>query len=68
MYKSIGREELRELIEAGAVQVVDVLPQPEFLSVHIPTAVNLPLRELDEKAVASLDRNKPVAVYCHDGL
>ena len=62
MVTSIDRSELLSLIESGAA-VLDVLPEPEYLSGHIPGALSRPLRTLDEKAVAGLSRDKPVVVY-----
>ena len=59
---NIDRTELLSLIEAGAT-VLDVLPEREYLSGHIPGALNKPLRSLDQEAVAGLSRDKPVVVY-----
>jgi rhodanese-related sulfurtransferase len=66
--KSIGLERLRELMSGGA-QVVEVLPGEEFGELHLPGAVNLPLKELDAaSAMAMLDPGRPVVVYCWDSL
>jgi rhodanese-related sulfurtransferase len=43
--------------------VVDVLPEQEYSDSHIPGAINLPLRILDENAASVLRRDKPVVVY-----
>lgn len=59
---SIDRSELLSLIESGAT-VLDVLPEREYLSGHIPGALSRPLRSLDDEAVAGLSRDKPVVVY-----
>ncbi len=67
MVTSIDRTRLLELIDQEA-QVVDVLPDPEYTAQHIPGAVNIPLRQLDAEATLGLRRDKPVVVYCHDGL
>jgi rhodanese-related sulfurtransferase len=63
----IERPEVQRLIEQGA-QVVEVLPRAEYDYEHIAGAVNIPLRELDKRAGAELDRSRPVIVYCHDYL
>ena len=63
----IGLEQLQQLIDRGA-QVVEVLGKDDYGPVHLPGAVNLPLRELDEQHAAVLDRTQPVVVYCWDSL
>jgi rhodanese-related sulfurtransferase len=63
----IWLEQLQELVERGA-QVVEVLPAGDYAPAHLPGAVNVPLRELDEGHAAVLDRTRPVVVYCWDSL
>ena len=65
MPNQIGRDEVRRLMGAGA-QLVEVLPTSEFEEEHLPAAINLPLRELEEHAIEILDRSRPVVVYCWD--
>jgi rhodanese-related sulfurtransferase len=67
MATRIWLEQLHELVDRGA-QVVEVLPQDDYASGHLPGAANLPLRELDEHHAAVLDRTRPVVVYCWDSL
>jgi rhodanese-related sulfurtransferase len=67
MATRIWLEELLELIDHGA-QVVEVLPEDDYAPAHLPRAINLPLRQLDEQHVAVLDRTRPVVVYCWDSL
>jgi rhodanese-related sulfurtransferase len=67
MATPIWLEQLQELIERGA-QVAEVLPADDYAPVHLPGAINLPLRELDEQRAAVLDRTRPVVVYCWDSL
>jgi rhodanese-related sulfurtransferase len=57
--------EVKRLLELGA-QLVDVLGDDEFANDHLPGAINIPLKRLDEKTVAALDRERPVLVYCND--
>jgi rhodanese-related sulfurtransferase len=61
----IGRDEVKRLVAEGA-QLVEVLPAPDYEEEHIAGAINLPLKELDERAPRELDRNRPVIVYCND--
>jgi phage shock protein E len=67
MATQIWLEELQDLVERGA-QVVEVLPGDDYAPVHLPGAVNLPLRDLDAHHAAVLDRTRPVVVYCWDSL
>jgi phage shock protein E len=67
MATPIWLEQLQELIDRGA-QVVEVLPEDDYAPAHLPGAINLPLRALDEQSVAVLDRASPVVVYCWDSL
>ncbi len=53
---------------AGGAQLVEVLPEGEYLEEHLPGAINLSLKRLDRRSVANLDRTRPVVVYCWDGL
>jgi rhodanese-related sulfurtransferase len=59
--------EVKRLIEEGA-QIVEVLPAEEYEEEHLPGAVNIPLKTLDARTTARLDRREPVVVYCWDGL
>jgi rhodanese-related sulfurtransferase len=65
MVREIDRDEVRRLLDQGA-QLVEVLPQDEYEEEHLPGAVNLPLRRLEEQATAVLDRHRAVVVYCWD--
>ena len=67
MAERIEVAELRRLMDDGA-QVVEVLPQAEYDELHLPGAVNIPLKKLDATTTADLDRRNPVVVYCWDYL
>jgi rhodanese-related sulfurtransferase len=67
MATPISLEQLQELIDGGA-QVVEVLGADDYAPVHLPGAISLPLRELDEQHAAVLDHTRPVVVYCWDSL
>lgn len=58
---------LRRLLADGA-QLVEVLPAEEYTDMHLPGAVNIPLKTLDAATAAGLDRGRPVIVYCWDAL
>jgi rhodanese-related sulfurtransferase len=63
----IDSYELRDLIAKGAA-LVEVLPEPEYSEEHLPGALSIPLKTLDAKSAARLDRGRPVIVYCFDSL
>ena len=67
MPKSVGRQEVQELIANGA-QLVEVLPRDEYEEEHLPGAINIPLKELDASGASRLDRVRPLIVYCFDFL
>jgi rhodanese-related sulfurtransferase len=67
MVTRIDLKRLQELLADGA-QLVEVLPRAEFTEEHLPGAVSLPLKELDATTTSTLDRTRPVVVYCWDGL
>ena len=62
----IDRDELLRLRRDEHAQLVEVLPADEFDDEHLPGAVNIPLKSLDRGTTASLDRRRPVIVYCYD--
>lgn len=65
MLANIDRSEVKRLVSKGA-QLVEVLPEKEYEEEHLPGAIDVPLRKLDRKSAAQLDREQPVVVYCHD--
>jgi rhodanese-related sulfurtransferase len=67
MVTRIDLKRLQELLADGA-QLIEVLPRAEFTEEHLPGAISLPLKELDATTTSTLDRTRPVVVYCWDGL
>jgi phage shock protein E len=65
MPKEIDREELLQMIAAGA-QLVEVLPADEYAEDHLPGAISLPLSHIDAEGSKVLDKTRPVIVYCWD--
>lgn len=59
------RSEIQALLDNGA-QCVDVLGPQEFENSHLPGAINIPLRKIENQAGDLLDRSRPVIVYCWD--
>jgi rhodanese-related sulfurtransferase len=67
MVRTVDLQGVRELLERGA-QLVEVLPREEYDELHLPSAIHVPLRELDAQHAQRLDRERPVVVYCWDAL
>lgn len=65
MVHQIGIEEAVRLHGEGA-QFVEVLGRSEYVEEHLPGAIHIPLRKLDERAHERLDPARPVVVYCFD--
>jgi rhodanese-related sulfurtransferase len=65
MPTDIDRRQVQKLLEAGA-QLIEVLPAKAYEDEHLPGARNIPLMRLDEQAIAGLQRERPVIVYCYD--
>jgi rhodanese-related sulfurtransferase len=62
----VERDEVARLVVVEDAQLVEVLPQVDFEQEHIAGALNIPLKELHERARRELDRSRPVIVYCND--
>ena len=60
---TLGREELLERARRGEVIVLDVRPQAEYDTAHLPFARSLPLPEL-AKRLAELPRDVDIVAYC----
>lgn len=57
-----GRELLAQA-KRGEVVVIDVRPQAEFDTAHLPYAQSMPLFEV-ERRIRELPKRKPVVAYC----
>jgi len=60
---AVGLKDLRRLVRAGAVTVIDVRPRDEFEAGHIPGALSLPVPEL-RKRLGEIPRAREVIAYC----
>lgn len=59
----VGRKELMAQAKRGEVIVLDVRPQIEFDTAHLPHARSLPLSELTQR-LAELPRDVEIVAYC----
>ncbi|MDD5295756.1 MAG: metalloregulator ArsR/SmtB family transcription factor [Rhodocyclaceae bacterium] len=57
------RLSLLDKARSGDVVVLDVRPEPEYLSAHLPHARSIPLAELESR-LAELPRDKEIVAYC----
>jgi rhodanese-related sulfurtransferase len=62
----VDRDGVRALLGREG-QLVEVLGASAYEKEHIPGAINIPLRDLPEKA-DTLRRERAVIVYCADSL
>ncbi len=68
-FATVGVEEFQTFIADDFVQLVDVREPEEFEEGHIVGAILIDVNAQDflEKALATLDKQRPVAVYCRSG-
>lgn len=63
----ISCEETKELIKEKNAQFIDVRTLPEFMSLQLPDAVNIPLDQIGQVAETQLDKSRPIIVFCRSG-
>jgi rhodanese-related sulfurtransferase len=56
-------QELRRLMRAGDVTVIDVRPKGEYAAGHVPGALSIPVAEL-KRRLGELPKRKEVVAYC----
>lgn len=66
MSRIVDRSQVRQLVERESAQLVEVLPRAEYEDTHIAGAVSLPLKQLNAESAQTLDRTRPLIVYCND--
>jgi len=59
----IPRVELLQRVRDGMVTILDVRPNEEYAAGHVPGALNVPLKELEQQ-LEKLPRNQEVVAYC----
>ncbi|TVQ33469.1 MAG: rhodanese-like domain-containing protein [Geminicoccaceae bacterium] len=64
----IDRDQVQRMMDEQAAVVVDVLPPESYAESHLPGAINVPLGDDFDTAIATTVANKaqPVIVYCWD--
>lgn len=64
----MDRQDVFRLVEEELAQLVEVLPSRQYEQAHLPGALHIGLRDLDQQAPERLDADRPVIVYCADEL
>lgn len=59
----VGMDELAARVKDGRVVLLDVRPRAEYRAGHVPSAVSVPIDELDG-VIDSLPRAEEVVAYC----
>jgi ArsR family transcriptional regulator len=62
-FEPISRQELQRRLQDDVVTLLDVRPLEEFAAGHLPSAINIPLRDLPRR-LRELPRNREVIAYC----
>ena len=60
---SLDRAELLEQARCGAIIVIDVRPQDEYQTAHLPYARSMPLAEIEQR-LDELPRDREIVAYC----
>jgi rhodanese-related sulfurtransferase len=61
--QGVARADILRRAKAGEVLVLDVRPEEEYATAHLPHARSLPVDEL-KKRLAELPKDVPVVAYC----
>ena len=59
----VAAEELLTRLRQGDVVILDVRPEDEYGLGHLPCALNIPLRQLEQR-IAELPREQEIIAYC----
>ena len=65
-YLVLSAEQLQERMQSGKrPMIIDVRPREEYLSGHVPGAINIPAEKLNaERHRLPKDKNTPLVFYC----
>ena len=66
-FRRVNVAEFKEFIVNPDVQLVDVRTAEEYNAGHIPGSINIDVLKGHEELVATLDPERPVALYCRSG-
>ncbi|WP_217587545.1 ArsR/SmtB family transcription factor [Lentibacillus saliphilus] len=60
---TVSIADVKKKVEAGTVTLIDVRPRDEYNTDHIPSAISIPLSEIEHELNA-LPKDKEVVAYC----
>jgi len=63
----IRRDEALKMIESKKITPLDIRPNDEFLSGHLPSAISVPFSDIEGR-MDELKREKPVLIYSRSGF
>lgn len=67
-YESVNAEQFATAIATQKPQIIDARTPEEFQQGHIPGAQNIDVKSSDfDTLISTLDKSRPVAVYCRSG-
>lgn len=61
----ISTEELKQILLAGKISVIDVRPEKEFAVSHIPGSVNIFETDIEQMMKVSSDKSSGPVLYCN---
>jgi len=67
LWKEISAQQAKEKIESGEAGIIDIRDPDSYAASHIPEAVHLNDKNA-ESFLVSLDKEKPLIVYCYHGI
>ena len=67
MFKEIAPEKVKEMLEEGSANVVDIRDPGSYSAGHIPTAVSVSDSTV-QQFIDSADKEKPLVVRCYHGI
>lgn len=66
--KEISSKEMLKIIESESIQLIDVRTSAEYSEGHIENAKNIDFSSASfTKDISTLDKEKPVFIYCRSG-
>ncbi|HXW72800.1 MAG TPA: rhodanese-like domain-containing protein [Methylocella sp.] len=65
--ENVSREELKQGLADGSIELVDVREPNEYAEGHIPGAILNPLQKFDPSALPSPEPGKRIVLACRSG-
>lgn len=65
MPEEVNRYQVRDMLADGC-QLIEVLPREDYEPIHLPGAINIPLKVFESRFLEQFDKTLPAIVYCAD--